>query len=139
RRPAGAVRWPRARRFVLDRRAQVALRPEGVWRRDEPTRGGVRRCLRARGGVPAAPATRAARGRHHARVLAAVPRAEGVARVPRPRREAVPRRDREEPRRGRVLVSARAGDRGLRGHGGAAAAIDHADPPYARWRGTEPP
>ena len=42
--------------------------------------------VRARGGLPAAPAARAARGRHHPRVLAAVPGAEAVARVPRARR-----------------------------------------------------
>ena len=90
-----------------------------------------RRRVRARAGLPAAPAARAARRRHHAGVLAAVPRPEDVARVPGARRGAVPRRDRAQPGRGGPAVPPRAGDRGLRGHGGAAAAVDRADPPRA--------
>ena len=52
--------------------------------------GALARCLRARAGVPAAPASRAARGRHHARVLTSVPRPEGLGCVPGSRSRAVP-------------------------------------------------
>ncbi len=62
--------------------------------------------VRARAGLPAAPAVRAARGGHHARVLAAVPGAEAVAGVPGARRAAVPRGDRAEPRARRTCSTA---------------------------------
>ena len=50
--------------------------------------------VRARGGVHAPRRRRPERGRPHARVLAAVPRAEALAGLPRARRGRVPRRDR---------------------------------------------
>ena len=83
--PRHGLRRVRARRLLLDRRPQVALPAEGVRRRAREGRRRARGRVRARAGLPAAPAARAARGRHHARVLAAVPRAEAVARVPRAR------------------------------------------------------
>ena len=66
-----------------------------------------RRLVRARRGLPAAPAARAARRRRDARVLAAVPRAEAVAGVPCARRRGVPRGDRSATStRPRLLVEA---------------------------------
>ena len=73
--------------------------------------------VRARAGLPAAPAARAARRRHHARVLAAVPRAEAVARLPahgaRQFRDAIARNLDEAD----LLYRARSPSRGLRGDG----------------------
>ena len=94
----------RARRLGDARRAQVALPAEGLRRRSRPAARGPPRRARARGGLHPARAARPPHGRHHARVLAAVPRPQGMARVPRARRGGDPRRDRAEPRPGPAAV-----------------------------------
>ena len=81
-----AVRRARARRLLQRRRPQVALPAEGVRRGARPRRRRRSPGRSRTSGLPAAPAARAARRRHHARVLAALPRAEALARVPGPRR-----------------------------------------------------
>ena len=94
------LRRARARGLGDARRAQVALPAEGMRRRARsPPRGPPRRA-RARGGLHPARAARPPHGRHHARVLAALPRAQAVARVPRARCRCDPRRGRAEPRPG---------------------------------------
>ncbi len=81
--PFGRLRGARASGLVFDRRAQVVVPAEGVWPGARARRRRPRGCVRARAGLPAASAARTARGRHHPRVLAPVPRAEAVARLPR--------------------------------------------------------
>ena len=128
------VRGVRARGLLLGGCAQVAVPPQGVRGRVGEGRRGARLGLRARTGLPPAPATRVARRGHHAGVLAAVPRAEAVAGFPRARRGAVPRGDRAQPRRGRPPLSPAPGHRGLRGPRRAAPALDRAVPPRASRR-----
>ena len=97
-----AVRRARARRLGHARRPQVALPPEGVRRRARATPRGPPRRAGARGGLHPARAARPSHGRHHARVLAAVPRAEALARVSRARRRrrCAPRSSGTSARRG---------------------------------------
>ena len=94
---------------VTRRRAQVALRPEGL-RRAHGARGRVARArLQPRGDLRAARAGRARLRRPHARVLAAVPRAQALARAARARPRGVPHRDRAQPRRGAPVRRPRRG------------------------------
>ncbi len=102
---ARPVRRRGARRLRERRRAQVALRPEGLQRGARPRARRSLADVRARAGLPPAPAARAARRRHHPRVLASAPSAEALARFPCARRGAVPRGDRPQPRRGAAPAS----------------------------------
>ena len=126
-----AVPRHRARRLGLGRRPQVAVPAEGMRGGPGARARDADAGVRARAGLPAAPAVRAARGGHHARVLAAVPGAEAVARVPSTRGAAVPRGDRPEPARGGPALPHRVRGRRLRDDERAAAALDRADPARA--------
>ena len=92
---------------VTARRAQVALPAEGVRRRARPPPRGPPRRARPRGGLRPARSARPSHGRHHARVLASVPRAQALAGVPRARRGCDPGCDRAEPPPGAACCTTR--------------------------------
>ena len=94
-----ALRGPRPRRLRDRRRAQVALRAQGLLGAARPRPAHPAGRVRARGGVhPARRGRGAARRRSDPRVLAAAARAEALARVHRARRGRDPRGDRAQPR-----------------------------------------
>ena len=92
------LRGPRARRLGNRRRAQVALRAEGLQRppRPRPRRARSRLHPRRELHPPHRPRGHPS-GRPHARVFAAAERAQAVARLPRSRRGGDPRGDRAQP------------------------------------------
>ncbi len=101
-----ALRRARAGRFGHGRRAQVAVRAQGL-QRAPGARGGCRWRRPSRTTRPTcrtSPA-RSRRRRPHARVLAAAPLAEALAGLARARPRRVPRRDRAQPRAGRALLA----------------------------------
>ena len=121
REPRAALRGTRARGLRDRRRAQVAVRAEGL-RRADGARGRVAGArLQPQRDLRAARAGRARRGRPHARVLAPVPLAQAVARAARARTRGLSRRDRAQPRRGAALRRPRQGARRARAAGRAGA------------------
>ena len=113
RRAARSCSRVRARALGRRRRPQVALPAEGL--RDPPGAepGGPRCVVRARAGVPAAPAARAPRDGHDVRVLPAVPRAEVLARDAGARGRGVRGGDRTQPVAGATAVPDGVGARAI--------------------------
>src|SRR4029453_3592318 len=96
-------------------RPQVALLAEGLRDPSRARAGGPGGVVRARAGVPAAPAARAARDGHAVRELAAVPGAEVLARDAGARGRRVRRGDRTQPGPGPAALRNRVGAGRLRG------------------------
>ncbi len=110
---------------ILGRCAQMAVPAEGMRGGPGARARAAHASVRARGGIPAPPAVRAARGGHHARVLAAVPCLEAVAGVPGARgTESSAKVICAGPLGGRPALRHRSGGRRLRNHGRAAADLD---------------
>ena len=139
RRSTRALHRVRARELRLRRRPQVALPAEGVRDPAGARAGGPRGVVRARAGVPAAPAARAARDGDDVRVLETLPCAQVLARDAGARGGGVRRGDRTQPGAGSAPVPDGLGQGRLRG-ARAAEAVDRGVPSRAgRGRGRRLP